>query len=134
MHWYVYHSQRTMGHAYADLGAPTVFSTKNQPKLCHGDIIWVIEGDTDNPTNYTIADCFKVRDTELPPFSGPYSDFKLKVNGKRSLVGAPVPVDGSAPWFAKLHNRFITKRHFFCSLADHPDIRDGLTEASKVAI
>lgn len=134
MHWYVYHSQRAMGHAYSELGAPTAFSTKSQPKLCHGDVVWVIEGDTDNPTKYAIVDCFKVQDTEWPPFSAPYSDFKLKVNGERSLLGAAVPLNGSAPWFAKLHGGFITKQRFFCNLTDHPDIQDGLTEASRFAI
>lgn len=134
MHWYVYHSQKSMGHSYAELAQPTVFSTKHQPKLCHGDIVWVIEGSTDTPTTYAIADCFKVQDTDFPPFTGRYSKFKLKVNGVRSLLAAAVPLDSSSPWFADLRDRFITKQRFFCSLRDHRSIQEGLTAKSGVAI
>ncbi len=134
MHWYVYHSQKSMGHAYAELGASVVFSSKSQPKLCHGDVVWVIEGNTDTPTRYAIADCFKVKSTDLPPFSGSYSDFKLKVNGERSLLGVAVPLDTSASWFAELRDRFITKQRFFCALTDHRHIQDGLIATSGVAI
>jgi len=134
MHWYVYHSQKSMGHAYAELGAPMVFSTKNQPKLCHGDVVWVIEGDSSTPTNYTIADCFKVRDTDLPPFFDPYLNFRLKVNGERSLLGVPVPLDYSATWLTDLHDMFITKQRFFCNLINYRHIQDGLIVASGITI
>jgi hypothetical protein len=132
--WYVYHSQKTMGHPYSDLGAPVVFSTKEQRKLSHGDTIWVIEGDLVAPTNFTIADCFTVKGTDTPSRWGDYARFKVKVLGNSSLLPGPVAVDAMAPWFAELHSRFITKQRFFCSLADHPRICSGLVAASGVAI
>lgn len=134
MDWYVYHSQKKMGHSYRDLGAPIVFSTKVQRKLCHGHTIWVVEGDLSTPTNFTIADCFTVKGTDAPSRWGDYADFKLKVFGDTSLLRAPVPVDTSASWFEELHSRFITKQRFFCSLSEHPSISSGLATASGVAI
>lgn len=123
-----------MGHAYSELGAPMVFSTKNQPRLCHGDAIWVIEGDEDNPTNYSIVDCFLVKGTEIPPFPGKYSEFKVKAFGDHSLLSSPVSLSPSVQWFADLRDRFITKRRFFSSLQDHPQIQDGLLSTSGVTI
>ena len=134
MHWYVYHSQKTMGGSYAELGGPMAFSTKDQKKLCHGDTVWVIEGDLATPANYSIADCFKVRGTNMPPSIDGYSDFKLQVIGDQSLLNTPVALDKSASWFSELHKSFITKQRFFCSLDDHQKIRDGLADASGVAI
>ena len=134
MHWYVYHSQKTMGRSYADLGGPMAFSTKNQTKLCHGDTVWVIEGDLATPANHAIADCFKVHSTNIPPLIGGHSDFKLQVIGYPSLLRGPVALDISAPWFSELHKRFITKQRFFCSLEDHQKIREGLADVSGVAI
>lgn len=134
MHWYVYHSQKTMGYAYAKLDAPTAFSTKNQRKLCHGDTVWVIEGDLSSPTNYAIADCFVVQSTDTSPFRGNHLQFKLKVTGERSLIRGPVALDKSTLWFSELRERFITKQRFFCTLEDHQNIQDGLVAASGVAI
>jgi hypothetical protein len=134
MHWYVYHSQKSMGHTYAELGAPVVFSTKNQPKLCHGDTVWVVEGDLSTPIDYAIVDCFAVQGTDMPPFPGSYSEFKLKVIGERSLLPKPIALDKSAPWFSELRDRFITKQRFFCSLEDHRQIQEDFAAASGVAI
>jgi hypothetical protein len=134
MQWYVYHSQKSMGHAYSELGGPMVFSTKNQPKLCHGDAIWVVECDQSNPTYYSVVDCFLVKGTDIPPFPGKYSEFKVKAFGDRSLLSGPVSLSPSAQWFADLRDRFITKQRFFSSLQDHPQIQDGLRSVSGVAI
>jgi len=132
--WYVYHSKNTMGHSYGELGGSMVYSAKDQPKLCHADTIWVIEGGLSIPTNYIIADCFTVKGTDTPSRWGAYARFKLKIFGDSLLVCGPVAVDASAPWFAELHDRFITKQRFFCSLGDHPHICKGLAIASGLLI
>lgn len=132
MHWYVYHSQKAMECAYDRSSAPVVFSTREQPKLCHGDTIWVVEGDLETPTNFEIADCFIVQGTDGPPFATTNAKFKLKVIGERSLLPKPISLNASASWFADLRDGFIKKQRFFCRLDAHPHIYEGLAKATCV--
>ena len=133
-HWYFYHSQKTMGHSYASLCESAVFVSSEKSKLCLGDLIWVIEGDKDTPCNYQIADCFRYINTDYPPFTGVYSDFRRKLKGGSSLLPEPVPVTSRLLWFKELHGRFITKQRFCASLADEPTVVEGLLKSSGVGI
>ncbi|MBB5188533.1 hypothetical protein HNQ57_002815 [Zhongshania antarctica] len=112
-HWYVYHSQETMSHPYASLGEHAVYSKQNQPKLCFNDVIWVVEGDSSTPKNFTLVDCFQYKNSEYPPFKAEYSAFKLKVSDTTSLLESAISLSKDIPWFEDLHQRFITKQRFF---------------------
>lgn len=131
MHWYVYHSRKTMGHPYIGLPGPVVYSSKLQPKLCLGDTVWVIEGDESTPVNYTLVDKFFVSSTDTPSPVGPYARFKLKVCGAKGLLTAGVPLISDMQWFSSLHGRYITKQRFFASLATEPDIERGLCDIAS---
>lgn len=134
MHWYVYHSQKAMGHSYASIGASVVYSTKKQPKLCLGDVVWVVEGDSSTPTEFALVDCFKVHMADTPPFPPGYGKFQLKAMGERSLLSKPFRLGAEMEWFEELHSRYITKQRFFHSLGGEPNILDGLLTASGAAI
>ncbi|MEO7622688.1 MAG: hypothetical protein ABIS30_06440 [Gallionella sp.] len=129
-HWYVYHSQKTMGHTYASLGKSGVYSTPPQPKLCINDKIWVIEGDVCTPTNFRIADCFHYLKTSHPPFAQQYADFKFFISGDSLLPKQSEVLSKESSWFAELHKKFITKQRFFASITDNAAIIDGLIAAT----
>jgi hypothetical protein len=133
-HWYVYHSQKTMGHSYASLGRSIVYSTKKQTKLCLGDVIWVVEGSANTPVSFALADCFKVTETDIPPFPFEYKAFELKAAGDKSLLPAQIALTTESTWFNDLHERFITKQRFFQSLSAEPGILTGLVATSGIAI
>jgi hypothetical protein len=105
-----------MGYEYSSLGSSSVYSTTLQNKLCFGDMIWVVEGDASNPTNFRLVDCFKNKSQEYPPFPRDYSKFKLKVIGAHSLLNGPIVLNKDQEWFSELHAKFITKRKFFALL------------------
>lgn len=131
MDWYVYHSERTMGRSYESFGEPFVLSTRRRPKLCLGDVIWVVEGFGRPLAGFRLADCFAVRATE----ESAIPSFTLKVRGDESLIRSAIGLDpASMPWFASLHSRFITKQRFFNSLGSEPEISGGLRKVSGVAI
>jgi len=134
MHWYVYHSQKTMKRSYASLGMPAVYSTKSQPKLCGGDTVWVIEGNTANPVQFELADCFRVSAAECGPFPGDLAGFKARAVGSSSLLSTAIPLSNTVIWFSELHRRYITKQKFFCSLGDEPEIVAGLLSSSAVRL
>ncbi len=131
-HWYIYHSVKTMRHDYATLGISAVYSKNNQPKLCLHDIIWVVEGSIEKPTQFRLVDCFQYSSNEYPPFSGDYAEFKLRILGKESLLKDTVLLDTKVEWFSKLHKNYITKRKFFCLLSSEPDVIKGFQDASSV--
>jgi hypothetical protein len=133
-HWLVYHSQRTMQHSYASLAEHAVYSTKEQTKLCFGDVIWVIEGSMFQPTQYSLVDCFRYTDTRYPPFPFPYSSFKLKILGKESLLSGAVSLDIGSGWQRTVHSRFLTKQRFFVWLQNEPDIAAGLIAAAGIRL
>jgi hypothetical protein len=124
--WMVYHSQKTVGHTYASLARHAVYSRTTQKKLCFGDVIWVIEGSNDIPTQYTLVDCFRYAETEYPPFLPPYDGFEARIIGKESLLANPVLLDMTADWQTDVRDRFLTKHRFFVSLAGETRISDGL--------
>lgn len=130
-HWYVYHSTETMGHGYASTGSSSVYSTTLQPKLCFGDVIWVVEGDMSSPRQFALVDCFKHENTKYPPFANGYDGFKLRILGK-SLLKTPVPLQKEEEWFAHLHKNYITKQRFFRRLNDEPFVVAGLMKASGI--
>lgn len=130
-HWYVYHSAETMGHAYASTEPASVYSTTLQPKLCFGDALWVVEGDTNFPRQFALVDCFRYEDTKYPPFLGGYDGFKLRVIGT-SLLKLPIPLKKEDDWFSRLHKMYITKQKFFSRLSDEPDVVAGLQKVSGV--
>ncbi len=66
MHWYVYRSRNAMKQSYASLGTPVVYSSKQQPRLCLGNVVWVVEGDDGSPVSYSVADCFIVQSIDEP--------------------------------------------------------------------
>lgn len=133
-HWYVYHSVKTMGHSYKSLGKSTVYSSKQQPKLCIGDCIWVVEGDDSQPTEFGLVDCFIYKATDYPPFSAGYAKFKLKASGTSILKGKTLPLDKTMNWFDLLHKKYITKQRFFAYLEDDEDIKNGLLKILGVGI
>lgn len=133
-HWVVYHSQEIMKQSYSSLTEATVYSTKQQPKLCNGDIIWVIEGDTNQPKRYALADCFPLLRCDDPPRFGAFAGFKLRCIGAGSLQGGAIPLStDSMAWFKELHARFLTKQRFFVRLQE-PEIISGLLKVSGVQI
>jgi len=134
MHWYVYHSRNTMGHAYSNAEARVVYSSKLQPKLCLGDTVWVVEGDECSPANFALVDTFLVRSTDVPSRVGPYTKFKLQVSGGESLLKCSVPLTSKLSWFESLHSRYITKQRFFMSLTAEPDIESGFRQVASDAI
>lgn len=124
MHWYVYHSQNTMGVPYSSFISPVAFSTNAQPKLCHGDTIWVIEGDTSTPINYTLSDRFVAYEIEfIPKRTG---KFKIKINGEKSLLAHEIPLGKSLKWFKERHHKYISKQKLFCSLEGFEEAIEGL--------
>ena len=120
-----------MGHAYTKTGTASVYSTTLQPKLCFGDFLWVVEGDTSVPRQFALVDCLRYEDTKHPPFPAGYSDFKLRVIGT-SLLKIPVPLKKEDDWFSRLHKRYITKQKFFSRLTGDPEVLAGLQQVSGV--
>ncbi|MFC1560720.1 hypothetical protein ACFL3W_02135 [Pseudomonadota bacterium] len=133
-HWYVYHSQKTMGHSYESMAESAVYSTKQQPKLCIGDIIWVVEGNNNQPTGFSIADCFKHSRADYPSPYGAYSKYKLKVEGKSLLKNKNIGLEKHVPWFDQLHKGYITKQKFFVQIDNQKEVVKGLIDVSGVAI
>ncbi|WP_273455872.1 hypothetical protein [Nevskia ramosa] len=133
-HWYVYHSQKTMKRPYSFAVGSAVFSTKNQPKLCNGDIVWVVDGDLAEPSQFKLADCFRVEATEIAPLPIGYEQFKVKASASSSLLLEPAKLGIDLKWFELLHARYITKQRFFHSLSNEPEILDGLRRISGVKI
>ncbi|WP_426360359.1 hypothetical protein ACPUVO_09140 [Pseudocolwellia sp. HL-MZ19] len=133
-HWYVYHSQKTMKATYLSLAESSAYSKSNRRELCLGDIIWVIEGDQDNPTNFSIADCFKYTESDYPSPHGPFSDFKLKISGSSLLKIGGLTLDKSMPWFDVLHSKYLSKQKSFNNITDENDIVNGLFDVSDAII
>lgn len=123
-----------MEHSYEAVPGSAVYSFKQQPKLCIGDIIWVIEGDNNQPANFSIADCFRHTGTDYPSRFGAYSKFKLKVEGTSLLVNGSIALEKSSPWFRYLHKNYITKQRFFVQIENEKEIVAGLIELSGVAL
>lgn len=124
--WIAYHSQKTVGHSYASVSRHSVYSKTTQKKLCFGDVIWVIEGSNDIPTQYTLVDCFRYAETEYPPFLPPYDGFETRIIGKESLLAKPVALDMTVDWQVAIRDRFLTKHRFFVSLGGEAEIVAGL--------
>lgn len=133
-HWYVYHSQKTMRHSYKSLGESVVYSTKQQPKLGIGDMIWVIEGDMSKPTEFSLVDCFRYSEADQPSQYGDYSNYKLKIEGQSLLKNRNISLNKSIPWFGNLHNSYITKQKFFVQINSEKEIIKGLFNVSNIAI
>jgi len=132
MHWYAYHSEKTMGYPYSSVGASGMYLKREPKNLLLGDIIWVIAGGVSTPTHFTLVDCFQHDRAERAPFSGRYSKFEIRVLGSRSLLRSPVRLSRNDEWFADLHARFITKQRFFVSLESEPDKVEGLSRVSGI--
>lgn len=122
MNWVVYHSTRVMGEPCSSLGERAAYSTRDRPKLGLGDTVWVIEG----PGEFALVDAFKVARTETPSPVGPFARFKLKIMGDISLLAARVSLSLDLPWFNRLHSAYLTKRRFFGSLGNEPEVLSGL--------
>ena len=133
-HWYVYHSQKTMKTTYLSLSESAVYSKTNRRELCSGDVIWVIEGDRDNPINFSIVDCFKHTESDYPSPHGEFSDFKLKISGPSLLEIGNYALDKSMPWFNILHLKYLSKQKFFSNITDEDDIVNGLLDVSGIVI
>lgn len=133
-HWYAYHSEKTMGHTYASVGASTMYMRREPSALEAGDLIWVIEGDLRSPTRFTLVDCFEFSDVEYPPFKQSYQKFAVRITGHRSLLMTPSPLNRADAWFADLHGRFITKQRFFNQLNSDPHIIEGLASIGGVML
>lgn len=133
-HWYVYHSKKTMGHSYESLGESAVYSATEQPKLCIGDVVWVVEGGDSDPMTFSLVDCFRYTAAAYPPFSADYMRFKMKVAGSSLLGGRRVLLDNSFDWFRDLHTKYITKQRFFVRLHNDESIQKGLLDVSTVVI
>jgi hypothetical protein len=123
-----------MKQTYSSLGEPAVYSTTRQPKLCKGDVIWVVEGDDSQPMQFRIVDCFTLSHCDDVPRHGPFfSTFKLKCVGAKSLLTRPVELSKeSMPWFRELHERFLTKQRFFDRLG--PAIVAGLVGTAAISL
>jgi hypothetical protein len=133
-HWYAYHSQNAMKHPYEDVGRSAFYLSKKAVKnLCIGDIVWVVEGDTKTPANFSLVDCFEYSSSEFPPFKPEYSKFDICITGT-SLLSPSISLNRNTEhWFADLHSRFITKQRFFNSI-DTQEIIDGFLNVSKIKI
>lgn len=131
-HWYVYHSVETMGYSYESLARSVVYSTSEQKKLCFGDVIWVIEGDSSKHKQFRLVDCFKNDEQKYPPFNGRYSKFKLEVSSKLSLIEEPITLNKESGWFLELHSKFVTKQRFFETLP--LSISNGLLSVSGISL
>jgi hypothetical protein len=120
-----------MGHSYAATGLSSVYSFKSHLKLCFGDSIWVIEGDTSSPRKFALVDCFRYKDTKYPPFSSGYDSFKLQIIGS-SLLKSSIPLKKEDEWFAHFHAKYITKQKFFELLANEPQVVAGFQKVSGI--
>ncbi|KAB0317169.1 hypothetical protein F6W79_19350 [Vibrio diabolicus] len=132
--WYVYHSRKTVKRTYSSLAESTVFSKSNHRELCIGDLIWVIEGDLDNPVNFTLVDCFRYTSNEYPPFVRGFEDFKYKFSGDSLFTKPAIELEKSMPWFKELHQRYITKQKFFNNISDEEYVVNGLFDVSGLVV
>ncbi len=126
-HWYVYHSKKAMGCSYSSLGESAVFSKFERPKLCLGDMVWVIEG----PGEFILVDCFRYQDTDYAPFPAPFSGFKLKFKGDSSLLPGALSLDKDWPWFEEFRKAYLSKQKFFGLLDE--DLLANLSEKAGVS-
>ncbi|PPC84654.1 MAG: hypothetical protein CTY38_00990 [Methylotenera sp.] len=112
-HWYVYHSTEAMGRDYASSGESAVYSAKGRPKLCFGDMIWVIEGSTGMCKDFKLVDRFVNEQQDHGSFVKNGRPFKLKISGK-SLLPAPIRLNGTNnAAFDDIYKNMITKQKFF---------------------
>jgi hypothetical protein len=132
--WYVYHSQNTVKNPYSALGESTVFSKTNRRDLCIGDTIWVIEGDTSNPINFTLVDCFSYTTNDYPPFSLEFSDFKYKFSGSSLFMSGPIALDKSMPWFKEMNSKYLSKQKFFSNISAERNVVTGLLDISGIVL
>lgn len=130
--WYVYHSQKTVKKPYSSLKESTVFSKTNRRDLCIGDTIWVVEGDTNNPINFFVVDCFTYTTSDYPPFSAEFSGFKFKFTGTSLFSAGSVALDKTMPWFKELNSKYISKQKFFNNITAEHDVISGLQDVSGV--
>ena len=126
-HWYVYHSNKAMGCSYSSLGESAVYSKLERPKLCFGDILWVIEG----PGEFTLVDCFRYQDTDYAPLPAPFSEFKLKFKGDSSLLPRALSLDNDWPWFEGFRKTHLSRQKFFGLLDE--DLLAHLSEIAGVS-
>ncbi len=66
MHWYVYHSRNAMKQSYVSLETQVVYCSKQQARLCLGNVVWVVEGDDGSPVSCSVADCLIVQSVDEP--------------------------------------------------------------------
>lgn len=126
-HWYVFHSKTKMRCSYSSLGETAAYSSRKQPKLLLGDVIWIVEG----PGEFQLVDCFVHSNTDYPPLQHPFAEFALKAKGS-SLLKSEMPLDDSFSWFKELRTRFITKQRFFARI--EAQVVDGLIKVSGVSL
>lgn len=145
-HWYVYHSDKTMGYTYASTGISAFYlktDKANHVTLYKNHIIWVIEGNLQTPCQFKLVDCFHYLRSEEPPFnnmhgkfSGTQSEFNaihIKFTRRifgNSLLSNPISLDKEDKWFDYMHKKRITKQKFFCPLTNLEV--EGLKEISGI--
>lgn len=131
-HWYGYHSSKAMKHSYASVGSSAIYTSKTHESLALGDIVWVVEGDLCKTTNFQLVDCFRIAKVSKPPFAYSYEKYRLKLEGHRSMLPSPIPLNKRDSWFALLHAKYITKQRFFNELMPEPVVLTGLMGAANI--
>ena len=131
-HWYVYHSDKTMGELYKLSNKASFYLQKVRAggaTLFKKDVVWVIEGDKSSPCQFKLADCFIYSELKEPPFKSSHSQFKYNILGT-SLLENQIILDKKYEWFNQLHQEYIADRKFFYPLRN--TMIEGLKELSKL--
>ena len=112
-HWLAYHRVDVTEKDsiyYHELPSPMVYCKKNK-LLKTDDIVWMIQGEFTGkpPVNFSLVDCFIVRDRITPP-SFLSDEFVCAYDAKRSILHSPIEMNKTDPnWFV-LHQGFLTKQ------------------------
>ena len=131
-HWYAYHSDKIMGEVYTIGNMSSFYITKDAAGgaiLNKKDLVWVIEGDTNQPCNFKLADCFIYTELKLQPFKSSRSKFKFNISGQ-SLLKHQVNLTTRDEWFKNLYENFIINRKPFYPLTNI--IVQGLKDVSQI--
>jgi hypothetical protein len=112
-HWLAYHrvdATEKDSLYYHDLPIPMVYCKKNK-LLKTDDIVWMIQGEFTGkpPINFSLVDCFIVRDRITPP-SFLSDEFVCAYDAKRSILPSSIEMNKTDPNWIVLHQGFLTKQ------------------------
>jgi len=112
-HWLAYHKVDTKEKGsfyYHELPYPMVYSKKNKI-LKPDDIVWIIQGESTGkpPVNFSLVDCFIVREQITPP-SFLSAEFICAYDAKHSFLRHHIEMNKTDPNWILLHQNFLTKQ------------------------